>query len=132
MNEYGSDPSESGIPPDLATIELALRVAERQCNGEFPGSYWHGAAEALRWALGLRDMAPVSQEQQAADLHTPRRPVLRSEAEIAYEYMTGARRGDFGMRYLTGVENTCMWIVAGRGFAQTLDRDWLRQYLDLE
>ena len=117
-----SDPSNSRVVPDRSTIELALRVAEKECAGVRPGSYWHGAAAALRWALGLRAVSPVSERHVVVDLDDAGRRPVRSEAETTYELMSGGtRRADVpGMRYLTGVENTCMWIVNGSGFAHPL------------
>jgi hypothetical protein len=128
-----TDPSSSNVRPDRATVELALRVAEREVVGEPCQSYWHGAIDALRWALGHVDVAPVTRRLIRVDLEEPRRATVYGEAERTYECMRGGRlRVDVGLRYLTGVENTCAWVATGSGFAQPLDREWLREHLGVE
>jgi hypothetical protein len=126
------DPSDSDIRPDRATIELAMRVAEHKRGGERPGSYWHGAVDALAWTLGQSSLGPVSHTEGPVDLDGPARRLVRWEAEAAYACMTGLQRTELGMRYLTGVENTCMWVATGSGFAESLDRDWLRNHMGIQ
>jgi hypothetical protein len=129
------DPSDNGVPPDRATIELALRVAQKRLT-EPPASYdpgnmyWRGAAETLRWSLGQRGIAPVSERQVAANLDAPRRTAVNQEAQYAYECMRGDRRlpEDVSQGYLTGAENTLCWVAGGRGFAMPLDPSWLREH----
>ena len=125
-------PPASPAPPDRATIELALRVAQREVAGLEP-DYWRGAVAVLRWALGHVDVAPVTGRPIRVDLDEPRRVTLNGEAERTYQCMHGGRlRVELGLSYLTGAENTCAWVATGSGFAHTLDRQWLREHLGVE
>jgi hypothetical protein len=134
-----SDPADNGVPPDRDLVERALRVAryERQLparSSSVAGDrYWTGAVEALRWCLGERGTGPVSGEVDSADLDEPRRRTIRQEALYTYECMRGDRRPSEGndMEYMTGVENTLMWVATGHGFAGVLDAGWLRQHYGL-
>ena len=134
-----SDPSDTGVPPNRATVELALRVAQREVRQPGPAydvanRYWQGAVEALQWVVGQRTATPASDQDARADLDHQRCPVVRREAVYAYECMNGQRRQGDGMdlRYLTGVENTLMWVVTGDGFAGPLDPQWLRENYGIE
>lgn len=110
------------MPPARPTVELALRVAEREAAKEVGRLYWRGAVDALLWALGHQVVAPVSSILVTVDLDEPRRATVMSEAEHAYHGMHGTRpNAELGLRYLTGVENTCMWIATGSGIGLTLD-----------
>jgi hypothetical protein len=63
-----TDKSPSVVLPDRATVELALRIAERKVQEESPGSYWHGAMAALQRALGLTGTTPIMLRRIAVDL----------------------------------------------------------------
>jgi hypothetical protein len=129
------DLSDNGVPPDRPLVERALRVAiheSRQPRTSYDPDtrYWIGATEALRWCRGERDTGPVSDEFDPVDLDEPQRRTIRREARYTYECMKGERRPPDGndMRYMTGVENTLMWVATGHGFAGVLDPDWLREH----
>jgi hypothetical protein len=120
------DPADNGVPPDRTTIQHQLTQPAPAYD---PGNvYWRGAVETLRWSLGQRGTAPVSQHLLAAGLDAPRRPAVNQEAQYAYECMRGERRPpeEFGMDYLAGAENTLCWVAGGRGFASPLGPEYVR------
>jgi hypothetical protein len=128
------DPADNGVPPDRQLVERALRVAQYHlanptASSEPDEAYWRGAREALRWSLGRRGTAPVSQLAAQVDLDGPRRATVDQEARYTYECMRGERRTpeEFGMRYLTGAENTLYWIARGHGFVTSLAAEVVRE-----
>ena len=105
-------------PPPRDLIIQAWREVSTAWTAAGPddwpdADFLRGTLAALEWALGAKPhTAPLSGTPTSA---TPTVEQFHDEALYAYGKMHGYVATTEEFRFITGVENTAMWLATGRG-----------------